>query len=81
MCFWIIEEVEEVEERISEEMQQDQQRPAVDDPIRTAILNKKLTLWERFLRWVYSREEWQAYLLEKIEKARAKGVVIEFFKI
>lgn len=45
-----------------------------DDEIRTYVLNKKLTLWERILRWVYSKEEWDAYMLEKIEKYRAKGM-------
>lgn len=59
----------------TDEMQQGQQQPADEDPIRTAVLNKKLSLWERFLRWVYSKQEWDAYLLEKIEKARAKGMV------
>lgn len=44
-----------------------------DDPIRTRVLNKKLSWWERFLRLIYSRIEWEAYLLEKIEKERAKG--------
>lgn len=53
-------------------MPQDLQ-PVEEDPIRDAVLKKKLSLWERFLRWVYSKEEWQAYLLEKVEKARAKG--------
>ena len=47
-----------------------------DDDIRTYVLNKKLTFWERILRWVYSKEEWEAYLLEKIEKYRTKGKLI-----
>lgn len=31
------------------------QRPAIDedDEIRNYVLKKKLTLWERILKWVY----------------------------
>lgn len=57
-------------------MEQDRQSPSVEvDPIRDAVLKKKLSWWERLLRWVYSKQEWDAYLLEKIEKARAKGMI------
>ena len=44
-----------------------------EDPIRNYVLDKKLSFWEKILRWVYSKQEWDAYLLEKIEKYRAKG--------
>ena len=65
-------------------MQQDQQQvqlippdqPTVEpDPIRDRVLKKKLSYWERFLRWIYSKPEWEAYLLEKVEKARVKGMI------
>lgn len=49
-----------------------------DDPIRDRVLNKRLTFWEHILKFFYSKQEWEAYLLEKIEKKRAKG---KFFTI
>ncbi|CAG2180503.1 unnamed protein product [Oppiella nova] len=32
----------------------------------------RLSLWERILRIVYSKEEWEAYMIEKRRKLRQK---------
>ena len=47
-------------------------RRAMDGNSGGNDLPVRLSLWERILRIVYSKEEWEAYMIEKRRKLRQK---------